>query len=81
VSGGYQQQHDEQQQPLPQQELAPGVIDTFCMPGSHVDPTWLLKLNQRDLVTVGRRLYWGFSDGLGTFLPPCACPKSSVRAC
>lgn len=43
----YQQQHEEQQQPLPQHELAPGVIATFCMPGSHVDPTCLLNVSHR----------------------------------
>jgi hypothetical protein len=43
----YQQQHEEQQQPLPQHELAPGVIATFCMPGSQVDPTCLLNVSHR----------------------------------
>jgi hypothetical protein len=42
--GSYQEQQDDEEQPLPQQVQAPGVKATACAPSWHVDPILLLKV-------------------------------------
>jgi hypothetical protein len=77
----YQQQEEQEEQPLPQQVEAPGVRATTCAPRWHVDPILLVKVTMEGENCFLPRSPPNRATSSGELLMRMLPPSEILRAC